>query len=102
MKGLPKPCADLDGQWRRQQSHCPAMRTMRSVEANAVVAFVGEKRSFRGVGLALSEGLGRPFARPAPQRFAVHPSARNVTPAVRALLDVLAERFEAASWGTPP
>jgi len=38
------------------------------------------------------------YALPARQVFAVYPSARHVSPALRALVDVLAERFELAAW----
>jgi DNA-binding transcriptional LysR family regulator len=49
-------------------------------------------------GQGLREVL-RSNAEPARQAFAVYPSARNVSPAVRAMVDVLAERFEAVPWG---
>jgi DNA-binding transcriptional LysR family regulator len=38
------------------------------------------------------------YALPARQVFAVYPSARHVSPALRALVGVLAERFELAPW----
>lgn len=38
------------------------------------------------------------YALPARQVFAVYPSAKHVAPALRALVDVLAERFEVAAW----
>jgi DNA-binding transcriptional LysR family regulator len=40
----------------------------------------------------------RPFAEPARAPFVVYPSARHVSPALRAMVDLLAERFEAAPW----
>jgi DNA-binding transcriptional LysR family regulator len=45
--------------------------------------------------------LLRPYAEPARHPFVVYPSARNVSPAVRAMVDLLAERFESAPWATP-
>jgi len=42
--------------------------------------------------------LLRPFAEPARAPFVVYPSARHVSPAVRAMVDVLAERFASAPW----
>jgi DNA-binding transcriptional LysR family regulator len=42
--------------------------------------------------------LLRAFAEPARQLFAVYPSARNVSPALRAMLEVLIECFESAPW----
>jgi len=47
---------------------------------------------------AITEVLGR-FALPARQTFAVYPSGRNVSPAVRAMLELLLERFQVAPWG---
>jgi DNA-binding transcriptional LysR family regulator len=38
------------------------------------------------------------YALPARPVFAVYPSARHLSPALRALLDVLVERFEMAPW----
>lgn len=46
---------------------------------------------------ALTEVLAS-YALPARPVFAVYPSARHVSPALRALVDVLAERFEVAPW----
>jgi DNA-binding transcriptional LysR family regulator len=42
--------------------------------------------------------LLRPFAEPARASFVVYPSSRHVSPALRAMVDLLAERFEAAPW----
>lgn len=64
----------------------------------------------RGLGIARmpsryarpEHGLIEILAKDAPPPrylFAVYPSARHVSPALRALLDVLAERFEAEAWG---
>jgi DNA-binding transcriptional LysR family regulator len=47
--------------------------------------------------LALVEVLAS-FAPPARPLFAVYPSARHVSPALRALLDVLAEFFDSPPW----
>lgn len=63
----------------------------------------------RGLGLArMPARYARPelglvevlagFAPPARQVFAVYSSSRHVSPALRALLDVLAELFDAAPW----
>lgn len=41
------------------------------------------------------------FAAPVRYPFAVYPSARNLSPALRALIDLLTERFEAAPWRAP-
>lgn len=41
----------------------------------------------------------RPFAEPARHPFVVYPTARHVSPAVRAMLDVLAEHFDGTTWG---
>jgi DNA-binding transcriptional LysR family regulator len=47
--------------------------------------------------LALVQVLAS-FAPPARPLFAVYPSARHVSPALRALLDVLAEFFDSPPW----
>lgn len=66
----------------------------------------------RGLGVArMPSGYARPehglvelLARDAPpprQLFAVYPSTRHVSSALRALIDVLAERFELEPWNVP-
>lgn len=42
----------------------------------------------------------RGYAEPARHPFVVYPSARNVSPAVRAMVDLLAQSFETTSWTT--
>jgi DNA-binding transcriptional LysR family regulator len=44
----------------------------------------------------------RSYAEPARHPFVVYPSARNIAPAVRAMVDLLAERFESAPWTVTP
>jgi DNA-binding transcriptional LysR family regulator len=38
------------------------------------------------------------FAAPPPIPFVVYPSGRHVSPAVRAMVDLIVERFEVAPW----